>query len=357
MSNLLAGTVEAQVWVQSAITRHGGGIYGQLVPGVIWTDARAADGSLLVEAHPASLLNALTRDPIPLLRDHDPGRPVGDVLEAASFVGPQGERFVVALLGYYNRDLVQTFADVGLGEISAPDASTLPELDNDLYIQVASDPRDVPESWIDQIASTAPVPVARTPLSHNAGETLIELVRIGLPFAILVWNPLVKGFATEAGKALYSGLHAWLKRVVASASERKAPCICIESRQNGCQVSFLIRGSDVALNYAAHEGLSQGAAQAARIISIFAQRGTPASKLVYEFDAKAHKWYPSRRYWGQVDFSPQGAISCSYRRSVLSVDSFFGSSNYLFATANSAAGFGLPKSLGDSHLNGGRHVR
>lgn len=293
MSNLLTDTVEARAWVEGAVARHMGGIYLKLVPGVIWTDARAADGTLLVEAHPAALLAALRREPIPLLRDHDPGLPVGDVLEAASFVGPNGERFVVALLGYYDRDLVGSFVDLGLDEIMGPEVGTRPVLGDELFIQVASDPRDVPKAWIDHIVSTAPVPVARTPLSHNAGETLLELVRIGLPFAFLVWNPFVTAFATEAGKATYAALHAWLKKVVASASERKAPCICLDSVNDGCQVSFLIRGNDVALNYAAHEGLSDGAAQADRIISKYAERGTPASKLVYEFDAKAGKWYPS----------------------------------------------------------------
>lgn len=293
MTHLLTDTIEAKTWVEEAIAQHEGGVYGVLVPGVIWTDARAADGSLLVEADPDSLLRALARESLPLFNGHDPGRPVGHVLKAARFQAPQGQQFVAAILGYYSRDLVQTFDDLGLGNISAPIVGKLPEPPHNQWIEIACDPREVSEAWVDSIALDAPLPVVRTPLSNNASDALQELIRIGLPYALLVWNPAVKAFGTEMGKAAYAGLYAWLKRFIASASSHKAPLVCIESHQNDCQVSFLIRGNDVSLNYTAHEGLSQAAAQAARLIAVLEKRGTPASRLVYEFDARALRWYPS----------------------------------------------------------------
>lgn len=50
MSDLLTDTLEARLWAHGATARHEGGIYGLIAAGVIWTDARAADGSLILEA-------------------------------------------------------------------------------------------------------------------------------------------------------------------------------------------------------------------------------------------------------------------------------------------------------------------
>lgn len=293
MPNLLSDTSEANAWAIEAIARHMGNIYGELVPGVIWTDARAKDGSLLVEGDPESLLRALRREPIPLMHGHDPGRPIGYVLEAAQFQTPHGERFVAAILGYYTQDRTITFAELGLSDVFAPPVSELPPLPSNLRIEIATDPREVSEKWVDSIAKSAPLSVTRTPLSHNSSEALQELIRIGLPYILLVWNPLVKAFGTELGKAAYAGLYSWLKGVIAAASKHNAPVLCLESVQQNCNVSFLIRGNDVSLNYAALEALSQAAAHAAKLIDVLTQRGMPPSKLVYEFDSKAMRWFPS----------------------------------------------------------------
>ncbi|MEN5040419.1 MULTISPECIES: hypothetical protein [Stenotrophomonas] len=293
MAQLLNDTIEAQLWAQDAITRLKGGNYGELVAGVVWTDARAEDGSLLVEAEPETMLRVLAREPLPILHGHDPGRPVGNVLEAALFQAPTGERFVAAILGHYTRDRILTFAELGLNDVAASQLSNLPEPTEEAWIQIASDPRDVSEAWVDEIAQDAPLPIVRTPLSHNSSDAWHELIRIGLPFALLVWNPAAKAFGTEVGKAVYAATYTWLKKAIESARERKAPLLCFESHQQGCQVTFLIRGNDVSLNYAAQEGLSQAAAQAARLVTLLAQRGMPASKLVYEIDAKALRWFPS----------------------------------------------------------------
>lgn len=293
MPNLLSDTIEANTWAREAIARHIGGIYGELVPGVIWTDARAEDGSLLVEADPRLLVHLLEREPLPLMQGHDPGRPIGHVLEAALFQAPHGEQFVAAILGYYTRDQTRTFADLGLTNISAPPIVELPAPPSDLRIEIATDPREVSPEWVSSIAASAPLSVTKTSLSHNSSETLQELIRIGLPYILLVWNPLVKAFCTELGKAAYAGLYTWLKGVIASASKHKAPLVCIECVQQDCHVSFLIRGNDVSLNYAAHEALSAAAVHAAKLIEVLAHRGMPPSKLVYEFDTKALRWFPS----------------------------------------------------------------
>ena len=230
---------------------------------------------------------------MPLLRDHDPGRPIGHVLEAARFQAPQGEQFVAAVLGYYTRDTVRTFDEFGLSEVAVPTVRELPEPSADLWIEIAADPRDVPEAWIDELVAHAPLPVVRTTLSHNAAETAHEVIQVAVIYAALVWNPFVRAFATEAGKAAYAGVRAWLKHVVGRLRDRRAPVLSIESYQDGCHVAFLIRGVDVALNYAAHEGLSLAAAEAAKIIATFKDRSMPAARLVYEFDCEVHRWYPS----------------------------------------------------------------
>jgi len=293
MSQLLTDTIEAQQWAQEAIARHKNGIYGEVVSGVIWSDTRDADGQLKVEAAPDALLNALEQRPMPLLRDHDPGRPIGHVLEAACFQSPQGQHFVAAVLGYYTRDMVRTFDELGLSEVAALPVRELPEPSADLRIEIAADPRDVPEAWIDELAAHAPLPVVRTSLSHNAAETAHEVIKVGLIYAALVWNPFVKAFATEAGKAAYAGIHAWLREVVGRLRDRRSPVLSIESHHEGCHVAFLIRGTDVTLNYAAHEGLALAATQAAKVIATLKDRSMSPARLVYEFDRDAHRWYPS----------------------------------------------------------------
>ncbi|MDV2452474.1 hypothetical protein [Xanthomonas hortorum] len=293
MSDLLTDTLEARLWAHGATARHEGGIYGLIAAGVIWTDARAADGSLIVEASPDSLLRALALEPLQLLHNHDPGRPICHVLEAAAFQAQEGQRFVAAILGYYTRDQAVTFSDLQLDQFPGDHISESNELDANTRIEISWDPRELPDGWVEDAVLDAPLPVEETQLSLNASESIQELVRIGIGFAFLVWNPLVKGFATEAGKAAYSSFNNWLKEFIARASKRKAPLVCIDSNQQDCHVIFLIRGNDISVNYAAHEALSQAATEGANLISALARRGTPASKLVYEFDAKALRWFPS----------------------------------------------------------------
>ncbi|MEN5365629.1 hypothetical protein ABE571_04425 [Stenotrophomonas sp. TWI273] len=292
MSSLLNESYEAQTWAQEAIKRHPDGIHGKIIAGVAWTDARAEDGALLVEGDPDVMLEKLQTGRIPLMKGHDPGRPMGNVLDAALFQTTRGERFIAVVLGIYESGIGLTFADLGLDRHVAADR-VLPEPDPGASIEIAYDPREVSEEWVAEIEAISPLGVVRTPLSHNAAESVVELLRIGLPYALIVWNPVAKSFGAEVGKALYGSVHAWLKRTIETAKARKDPLLSLEAHQNGCHVMFLIRGNDLALNQAAHEGLSQAAVQAAQIIDVLIERGIPAHKLVYEMDREQLRWFPS----------------------------------------------------------------
>ncbi len=293
MSSLLNESDEAQSWTKDAIKRHENGIHGRVIAGVAWTDARAEDGSLLVEGDPNVMLKNLQNGQIPLMNGHDPGRPVGNVLDAALFQTTRGERFIAVVLGIYGSRTGLTFADLGLNDLVTADRIVLPEPDPDTPIEISYDPREVSEEWVAEIEAISPLVVVRTPLSHNSVESIVELLRIGLPYALLVWNPVANAFGAEVGKALYASVHAWLKRAIETTTVRKAPLLSLEGHQGGCHVMFLIRGNDVALNHAAHAGLSQAAVQAAHIVDVLAARGIPAHKLVYEMDSEQLKWFPS----------------------------------------------------------------
>jgi hypothetical protein len=114
MPNLLNETPAAREWADSAIQRHAGGIFGELKPGVIWSDARGSDGELLVQADPVDLAAKINNDPLIVLHTHDPGRPLGQVLKAAHFQTEGGSDFVVAIFGFYANGDVLSFGRVGL---------------------------------------------------------------------------------------------------------------------------------------------------------------------------------------------------------------------------------------------------
>lgn len=293
MSSLLDESVEAQLWSEGAMSRCQDSIYGRLVPGVVWTSARIEDGSQMVEGDAEVILQALRRERLPLLHEHDPGRPLGNVLEAAAFRTPDGELFIAAILGLYASKGVESFDELGLEHVLVQERRTLPEPDSTACIQVSYDPRDVSEDWVAEIVSGSPLDVTRTALSNNSSESFSELIRIALPFALLVWNPVAKTVGSEIGKAIYASVHAWLRKTIESANRRKAPLLCIEAAQQGCHVMFLIRSNNPELNNTAHEGLPDASAQAAMIIDVLARRGTPPLRLVYEMDSEHRRWAPS----------------------------------------------------------------
>jgi hypothetical protein len=294
MSALLNETPAARDWVNIATRRHSGRIFGSLVPAVIWSDARGDDGELLVPVDPVELAAGINGSPHIFLHNHDPGKPIGQVLEAANFEAESGEKFVAAILGYYAGGDVLSFRGLSLDtKVSIASPTTLPELPGGNWIQMATDPREVDEAWLEEVTSDAPLPIKRTELSHNAADSAQELIRVGVVYLAVVWNPFVTSIASEAGKATYAAIHAWFRKLLEKLAKRRNPILALHSFQNGCQVSFLFRGRDVKQHYAAHAALPNAGAQAAQLVAKLKSLGMPPRELIYEFDKENGLWSPS----------------------------------------------------------------
>jgi hypothetical protein len=294
MSSLLNETPDAYNWVNIVTRRHSGRIFGSLVPAVVWSDARNEDGDLQVPVDPIALASDINAKPHILLNGHDPGKPIGQVLEAASFEAESGEKFVAALFGYYAGGEVISFQGLGLDtKASVASPTTLPELPDGNWIQLATDPREVDEAWLEEVMSDAPLPIERTELSHNAADSVQELIRVGVVYLSVVWNPFITTIASEAGKATYAAIRAWFRKLLEKLAKRRNPILGIHSFQNGCQVSFLFRGKDVKPHYAALAALPNAAAQAAQLVAKLKALGMPSRELIYEFDKENGVWSPS----------------------------------------------------------------
>ncbi|OCB03283.1 hypothetical protein BBC27_08745 [Acidithiobacillus ferrivorans] len=290
----LLDTPAARDWVNDAIPRHSKGIFGKLAPAVIWSDARGDDGEPLVPVDPIELVAQINSDPCILLHYHDPGRPKGQVLESANFESDDGGKFIAAVLGFYAGGEVLGFRGLGLDtKALAPPPERLPVLPDGIWIQFATDPREVDAEWLDQVTSDAPLRVERTELSHNAADSAQELIRVVLPYLVVIWNPFTTSIASEAGKGTYAAIHGWVQKLLANLADRRNPILDIHTHQDGCQVSFLFRGKDVGQHYAAHDALPNAAAQAAQLIAKLKAREMAGRKLIYEFDKEALIWFPS----------------------------------------------------------------
>lgn len=294
MSDLLNTTPAARNWVDEAIRRHSNSIFEKLAPAVIWTDARGDDNELLVPVDPIKLVADINNHPYILLHNHDPGKPKGQILESANFANDGGVKFIVAVLGYYADSKILNFRELGHDtKALVPPPQRLPELPDDIWIEFATDPRDVDRAWVHMVTSDAPLRIELTELSHNAANSSQELIRVGLVYLAIVWNPFITSIASEAEKDTYAAIHAWIRKLLAKLEVRCEPILEITSYQNDCQVSFLFRGNNVRLNYAAHDKLSNAAAQAAQLVVNLEARGTPGRQLNYEFDKEALRWFPS----------------------------------------------------------------
>ncbi|HTS39187.1 MAG TPA: hypothetical protein VMH84_01420 [Xanthobacteraceae bacterium] len=294
MSSLLSETPAARDWANTAIRRYAGGIFGELVSAVIWSDARGDDGEFIVPVDPVKLVARVNRDPLILLHNHDPGRPKGQVLEAANFDTEDGKKFVAAVLGFYAGGEVLDFRGLGLdtsASVAAP--ANLPAFPDGCWIQLATDSREVDGVWLDEVTSDAPLRIERTELSHYAADSAQELIRIGLVYVAIVWNPYVTSIASEAGKDTYAAIRKWVRKVLERLANRRNPVLDIHTYKDGCQVSFLFRGKEVKQHYAAHDALPGAAAQAAQLIANLKARGMAARQLNYEFDKEALIWFPS----------------------------------------------------------------
>jgi hypothetical protein len=265
--------------------------FTKIVSAVIWTDALWADGNEIVPIDPEELAAKFNDEVFPLFKEHDPGIPIGGALEAKAFTDSNGKRFVAAVFGIYDGKHM-SFGEVGFDPtatvLSPP---SLPELGS-AWIDIAADPRDVNEAWIDDVMRTAPLPVKRRRLSLNAAEAHSDALTIGLTYLVLVWNPFVTAIATEAGKDLYAATRNWVRSFLGRLSERRNPIVEIKSHlTDECCVSFMFRGNDVTCHYAAHDSLPQAAEQAAQLAAKMKRRDFAAKRIVYEFSD--NRWYPS----------------------------------------------------------------
>lgn len=293
MSDLLNNTA-IRNWIDNVFKKHPNKVFGELKSAVIWTGEKDENGHLLVPIDPISLVEEINTAPFILLNGHDPGKPIGQIIESAYFESENGEKFIAAILGYYSGGEVLEFRELNLdiSEMASP-PTELPILPNGIWVDFAVDPREVDSEWLEQVTCNAPIEVNHIELSHNSAEVIQELIRVGLPYLAIVWNPFVTAVASEAGKDIYVALSKWIRNLLAKLAKRRDPILSIQSFQQGCQVSFLFRGKNVKLHYTAYDSLSNAAAQAAQLINKLKIRDMPARELIYEFDKDAVRWYPS----------------------------------------------------------------
>lgn len=283
----------ARNWVNEALIRHSNGIYGKLVSGVIWTDACGEDGELIIPANPVNLVDDINNKPFILLESHDPGNPKGQVLESAYFEDDNGTKFIAAIFGYYYGGNVLEFSQLGLDIATGNLPKTLPPLPDNAWIEFATDSREVDSLWLEQVTSNAPVKIKLTELSHNTADATHELIRIGIGFLAIVWNPFVTSIASEAGKRTYTAIHEWLRKLLGKLADRRNPILEVSSFQHECQVAFLFRGKDIKIHYAAHDLLADAGVHAAQLITALNSLGNPVRQLTYEWNKEANRWYPS----------------------------------------------------------------
>jgi hypothetical protein len=162
MTTLVDRTPEALAWVnQVKQARACDATFGKLVSSVIWSNATGPDGKLLVAADPSSVVAEINTNGMMLLNGHDPGAPVGKVVAASIFTGPNGETFIAAITGYFAGGKPLSFRDIGLGVTDRASLSSdvLPTVGNDCWISVGFDAREVEPEWIDDAMRDAPLRV------------------------------------------------------------------------------------------------------------------------------------------------------------------------------------------------------
>jgi hypothetical protein len=295
MPDYLVESPEAAVWIDEMKAVYlGNAEYGDIASSVIWSDITGEDGKQIVPLDPHAFVENITANGLPMLKGHDPGRPAGNVLAADVFTTPAGSTFIAALLGFYQGKAPFGFRDLGVE--SAPVAaspSELPAIPESFWIEFCFDPKEVSPKWIEETVKMAPMPVRRQELSHNALDAPNELIRVGVIFMSLVWNPFTTSIATEAGKDAYAALKNWIRQLIGKISEQKNPILEIQSHHDECYISFIIRGTNVKRNYAAHDALPLAAAQAVALVANLKAAGAAPKKLVYEFHKEDDIWFPS----------------------------------------------------------------
>jgi len=295
MPDLIEKSPEASSWMTDAMAAHAGGeAFGRLASSVIWSNATDANGRLLVPIDPIQLAAKINAESFPLLLGHDPGRPMGQVISARVFGAPPGDIFVAAVLGFYEGARKLGFGDLGL-DVTAdvPPPAVLSAVPADVRFQLAVDPREVDRGWIDKLVREAPIPIDLKDRSNNAAEAPHTFLTIAVLFVALVWSPFVTTVTNEAGKDAYAALRTWLKKLSARLTEHRDPLLEVQSFHEGCCISFMFRGQDVARHYRAHDALSGAAARAAHLVAQMHALSLAPVRLVYEFHPKDDLWHPS----------------------------------------------------------------
>lgn len=295
MSDLVARTPDASAWLERTLAaQEAKGIFGQFRPAVIWTDATGEDGAPLLALNPAALVAQINAERFPLQVGHDPGRPMGAMVAAEVFTSPEGECFVAAILGFYDGAPRIAFRDIGFDQLApAAPPQWLPALPHDVGIGFGVDPRQVDAAWLNDLIDDAPVPVVFDARSYNAAEPSYQIVTVAVAFLLLVWNPFSNAVFEAMGKDAYAAVHAWLRRLLDRVTRLQDPILEIQSTQHACDVSYMIRGRDVAQNYKAHDALSEAAQRAARLIDHMIAADLAPKRLVYEFDTASGVWFPA----------------------------------------------------------------
>src|SRR5690349_239847 len=103
-------TPAAVRWVEETKASLTSPAFGRIVSGVVWTDAEI-EGFNLGDYDPDQI--AVKTEGIRILRNHDPGLPVGRVLAAKAFTTPTGRRFVAAVFGLYTEETQVNFSTLG----------------------------------------------------------------------------------------------------------------------------------------------------------------------------------------------------------------------------------------------------
>lgn len=295
MPDLVERTPAATAWMAHALAAfQNNAVFGQVRPAVIWTDATDTQGKLIVPLDPTELAAQINQASYPLQVGHDPGRPMGAMVAAEAFKSPAGERFVAAVVGFYDGAPRVGFRDLDL-DLAAPIVSPdrLPGLPGNFRLYLAADPREVSASWLADVMLDAPFEVEFDERSYNAAEAPHQFISVAVAYLMLVWNPFSKAFIEAAGKDAYAAAHAWIRRLIERVARLQNPVLEISSSQRGCAVSFMIRSRDVELNYKAHNALAETAQRAARLIDHMTTAGIAPKRLVYEFDAASGAWFPS----------------------------------------------------------------
>lgn len=295
MGNLLSENEASSAWAdRTAVSFEKIGVFGSFNSGVIWAELKSPSEGRTIPINPEFIVNEINERGLPLLLNHDPGRPIGRVVAARLFEAKDGRKFIGAVFGFYNGAVKLGFSDFGFDASATPASpKKLPDMGDDYWIQIAVDPREVESAWVDRAILGAPLRVKRRPLSHNAADAVVDLIRLTVPYAVLVWNPFVTAIATEAGKDVYKAFRNWLGGFIERLSERRNPILILQASLKDCDVSFILRGNDLDKLISARGSLQDAAAQAVALVDTLTLGGVQPRALFYEFEEDRNAWVPS----------------------------------------------------------------